>query len=305
MAVFAAVVEAGSFSTAAERLGMVKSAVSRHVSLLEEHLGVRLLARTTRRLALTDAGQEFYRRCARMIAEADAAVSAVSGDRDRPMGTLRISASQQLGQVQVAPAVVAFRAEHPQLEVELLLEDAYVDLVADHIDVAVRVGALADSSLVARKLADTEAVICASPDYLAARGEPKNHTQLAKHEWIVYTLARAPHRLVLTNPRGQRVTVRVRGPVRTNSGGATHSLVRAGAGLAVLPQFYVEDDLRSGQLRAVLPSYVMPTAAIYAVTLPSPVPEPRIRLFVDFLAGWFSRVCETKAPRKPRAARKR
>jgi DNA-binding transcriptional LysR family regulator len=283
---------------------MVKSAVSRHVSLLEEQLGVRLLARTTRRLALTDAGHEFHRRCARMLAEADAAVEAVSDQRDHPIGTLKISAPQQLGQLQVAPAIVAFRALYPQLEIDLFLEDAYVDLVADNIDVAVRVGALSDSSLVARKLADAELVICAAPAYLEAHGEPKNHSQLTKHEWIVYTLARAPHRLVLTTPRGQRVTVRMRGPLRTNSGNAAHALVRAGAGLAVMPRFYVEDDLRDGRLRELLAGHAKPSGAISAVYLPSPVPEARIRLFVDFIAEWFGRTCQERAPRKRRTVRK-
>jgi DNA-binding transcriptional LysR family regulator len=302
MAVFDAVVECGSFSAAAARLGMVKSAVSRHVSLLEEQLGVRLLARTTRRLALTDAGREFHRRCARMVAEAAAAVDAVSGHNQTPVGTLKISAPQQLGQQQVAPALVAFHQLHPQLEIDLQLDDSYVDLVADNIDVAVRVGTLPDSSLVARKLADTSAAICASPAYLAARGEPKDHTSLAGHAWIIYTLARAPHRVVLQKPKGGRTTVRLSGPIRTNSGNAAQALVRAGAGLAVMPRFYVEDDLRSGALRAILPRYTAQVGAIYAVYLPTPAVEPRIRLFVDFLAEWFARACDERAKPKRRGS---
>jgi DNA-binding transcriptional LysR family regulator len=287
MAIFVQVVEAESFTGAARLLGMTKSGVSRHVTLLEEHVGAPLLARTTRRLSLTEIGEAFYDRCVRMVAEADAAMAEVKGRTEKATGTLRVAGPQHLGQTRLAPALVDFRARHPELELELVLEDAYTDLVTEQIDVAVRVGKLAPSSLIARKLATVEVSICGSPDYLARRGTPTSPDQLADHDWVLYTLGRAPNRLSLRGPDGARHTVRIDGALRTNSGAATHELVRRGAGLAPLPLFYVDDDLAAGRLTTVSCGYTIDPIAIHAVFVPGRDLLPKVRLFVDFLVDLF------------------
>lgn len=283
LAIFAAVVDDHSFTGAARRLGMAKSAVSRQVSLLEEHLGAPLLARTTRRLSLTEAGEVMYARASRMVSEAEAGFAELRGHTGRPTGLLRVTAPRHLGQTELAPAVHAYRQRYPEVDVELLLDDAYVDLVSHNIDVAVRIGRLRDSSLIARKLGETRSVVVASPELVGGRAIT-HHRDLADFDWILYTLSRTPSRLSMIDPGGKRVVVRMAGPIRSNSGAATQRLVKLGAGIAVLPRFYIEDDLASGALVTLLDDYRIEPGQMHAVFMPGRELLPKVRLFVDFLA---------------------
>ncbi|MCW5731549.1 MAG: LysR family transcriptional regulator, partial [Alphaproteobacteria bacterium] len=186
MAVFARIVEAGSFTAAARRLGMSKSAVSKQVSRLEEALGTRLLNRTTRRLSLSQAGLAFHEHCARILAEAQAAEEAVQSLQAEPRGLLRVNAPMSFGILHLAPAIPDFLARYPGLRVDMDLADRYVDLVAEGFDLAIRIGRLEDSSLIARRIAPARRVVCGTPDYFARHGVPAEPADLARHNCLLY-----------------------------------------------------------------------------------------------------------------------
>lgn len=285
MAVFAAVVEAKSFSAAARRLGVSKSAVSKQVARLEQRLGARLLNRTTRRLALTEAGMAFYEHCARILAEAGEAELAVTRLHGRPRGTIRINAPMTFGLMHIAPAVSDFLAENPELRVDMVLDDRFVDLIDEGFDVAVRIGALADSSLVARRLAPVRTVVCGAPDYFRRRGEPALPADLADHNCLLYAYeSTAEWRF--EGPDGA-LAVRVRGDFRANNGDALRAVALAGHGITLIPTFIVGEDLASGRLRTVLDDYRVPERAVHAVYPHRRYLSPKIRAFVDFFAARF------------------
>lgn len=282
MAVFAHVVDTGSFSGAAKSLGISKSAVSKRVAELERGLGVTLLHRSTRQLSLTDVGRVYYDSCARVVAEAAQIEHRVSELQRKPLGTLRVNAPVQFGGESVTPAVVEFMREYPEVQVELTLQDELVNLIEDGIDVAIRVGRLSDSSLIARKLVSANAVICGAPSYLETHGTPRDHRELGEHEITVYTNIGVPNRVTLIRNQ-RRYSVTLRGRLQTNSGIAVRRAVVAGHGLAVLPRFYVEDDICDGRLVPVLADYRLPSSAVYAVYPAAQQVSPKVRLFVDFL----------------------
>ena len=203
MTVFARVVEERSFSGAARKLGMSKSAVSKHVTKLEDNLGIRLLNRTTRRLSLTDAGSTFYQHCARVVEEIETAEHALTDLRGTPRGTLRISAPLTFGQMYLPQLVTEFMEKYPGLHVDIHLADHMVDLVAEGIDMAIRITRLKDSSLIARKLADFTGHVVASPGYLEQYGEPKTPQELAEHRTISYTNVPSPNIWDFEGPEGQ------------------------------------------------------------------------------------------------------
>jgi DNA-binding transcriptional LysR family regulator len=287
MVTFAAVVEASSFSGAARKLGVTKAAVSKHVSSLEEELGVRLLHRTTRRLRLTEVGRAYYERCAQLVQVADEADRCVRGDDAAPRGRLRVSAPVGVGQSLVAPLVARFSAVQPRLEVELLLDDAMVDLIDADIDVAVRAGRLADSSLIARKLAPLELLVVSSPAYLRRHGEPTNPNELMQHAWLGYTPLGDPQRLRLRRAGGRAVTTKHEANVRTNDGAVLRAWLLEGIGITVLPRFFVRDAVAAGALSVVMPDYQIDAGAIYAVHPHGRRPPPKVRLFIDALVAAF------------------
>ena len=232
MAVFARVVEAQSFTSAAAQLGMSRSAVSKAIAGLEDRLGARLLNRTTRRLALTEVGQAFYERCARIVAEAEDAELEVSRLQAAPRGILRLSAPVSFGILHLAPALPDFMKRYPELRVEIDLADRMVDLIEEGYDLAVRIGALPDSSLIARRLADNHMVVCAAPAYWQRRGRPREPRDLTGHACITYAYQRSPNEWPFAGPGG-RFSVRVDGPLLSNNGDLALIMALAGLGVVV------------------------------------------------------------------------
>lgn len=281
MAIFSHVVETRSFTAAARRLGIARSAVSRQIALLEKSIGVRLLNRTTRSLSLTDAGETYYRSCARIVAEAEEATRQISQTSNEPRGTLKVAGPVAFGP-QLATLVAAFSQQYPALKIELLLDDRIVDMVDEGIDVSIRIGWLGDSSLIARKLGDSPRLLCASPDYIDRQGRPKAPAQLADHEWIIFTLLPTPHQWTFSR-NNRRETVHVKGRIKTNSASAVRSLILGGCGIAALSNFLVGDDIRAGRLEHLLPSYDCGSAGVYAVYQDRRYQQAKVRLFIDFL----------------------
>lgn len=283
MAVFASVVEANSFTGAARRLGLTRSAVSRQVALLEDNLGVRLLNRTTRVLSLTEPGQVYFDSCARIVAEAEEAQRNVRQLQSRPRGRLRVN-GPVIGHRLLVSVIAELGRRYPDISVDLTLDDQYVNLVEEGIDVAVRIGHPTDSSLVARKLATVRQVICGSPDYLKRHGIPAVPEELAQHQWIVYSLLSTPDRLVF-NSGESRQTVRVGGRLRSNGGPAIRDALLAGLGLTLIPEFYVAADLKADRLREVLQGFEVKRSALYAVYAHREHLPQKVRAFVDLLAS--------------------
>lgn len=283
MVIFSHVVEAKSFSTAARRLGIAKSAVSRHISLLEKSVGVRLLNRTTRSLSLTEIGEIYYQSCARIVAEAEDATRRITRLQDQLSGTLRVASPIILGNRFIAPLLVDFMRLHPSLNVELLLEDQVVDMVDSGIDVGIRVGWLKDSGLVARKIGESPRLLCASPDYIERRGKPEKPEQLSDHDSIIFSLLPTPYHWRFVKNRKEK-RVQIKGQVKTNNADAVRSFLLSGAGLAALSDFLVADDIKAGRLVQLLPDYDCGSAGIYAVFMDRRYQQAKVRLFIDFLS---------------------
>ena len=288
MSVFAAVVETGGFTAAGRTLGLSKSAVSKQVARLEQRLGSRLLQRTTRRLSLTEAGAVFYEGCQRVLAEAEAAESAVTHLAGAVRGVLRINAPMSFGITHLAPMVAAFMERFPELEVELALNDRTVDLVEEGYDVGVRIGKLADSSLVARRLAPIRRAVCASPDYLAKHGSPTRPEELQGHRCLIYSYLDSPRnwRFRPTDPdQGRARRVSVAGPLESNNGSVLAEAAAAGQGIICIPVFIVCDELSDGRLVEILPDWIEEhDLTLYAVYPERRHLAPKVRAFIDFLA---------------------
>ncbi|MFY0399097.1 MULTISPECIES: LysR family transcriptional regulator [Brevundimonas] len=285
---FTAVAEQASFSAAARRLGLSTSAVSREIARLEDRLQTRLLHRTTRRVELTDAGRDFLARCRRLIDERDEALAAVQPDDQAPRGLLRMTCSVSYGERFIAPAVNAFAKLNPELRIELDLDNRLRDLVGDGYDLAVRFGHLTDSRLMARRLASRRLILCASPDYLARRGAPRDLSEVASHDGLIGS---AEHWRF--TEAGREVSLRPTGRWRCNSGAAVLDAVLQGLGLCQLPDFYVAEALASGALVSLLDDQRPPDEGVWAVhPHPRHVP-PKVRAMIDWLHDRLS------APRSP------
>lgn len=288
IAIFVAVVEAGSFTAAATTLGLSQPAVSRRVSALEKRLGVRLLQRSSRRLGLTEAGSGFFQRARRGLTELAEAEQEVTRHQAEPRGLLRITAPVAFTVLHLAPLLGGFIGRYPGVRPELILDDGRVDLLAEGYDLAIRIFEPEDSELVAQRLAPCRRVICATPDYLDRRGAPAHPDDLVHHDCIVYTNGRSPGRWRFRDPSSRRgFTVPVEGPVRSNNGHVQKAAVLAGLGLVDLPSFYVADELRAGTLRAVLGPFTPLTHGIYAVYPERRGLAPKVKAFVSFLKGRF------------------
>jgi DNA-binding transcriptional LysR family regulator len=281
---FARVAETGSFSAAARALNLSKSLISRQVSALEAELGARLIARTTRSLTLTEAGRSYYDQVARILTQMEEADLSVSQLQATPRGKLRVSAPVSFSMLRLAPALPEFLALYPEIEIDIVLNDRHVDLLADGFDLAIRIGKLADSSLIARKLCEVKRYVCASPDYLARRGTPKVPADLKRHDCLCYSNADSLTEWRFTDQDGRPLTVEVKGRVRANNGDLLRAAALGGLGLLELPDFLVARDIEKGDLVPVLEAYVRQEGALYAVYPHARYLPPKIRVFVDFLA---------------------
>lgn len=282
LGVFVALVRAGSFTAAAEVLGMTKAMVSQHMARLEAELGVSLLSRSTRRMTLTEAGSNFHAACLRILAETEAAIAQVGHSQEKPSGTLRLTATGDYGPAVVAPALASFLRTHPQMQVDLVLTDHMSDLIAERFDMAIRMGWLRDSNLRSTRLGSFRQLMVASPAYLARRGEPRLITDLAAHDWVALTLLATPLRWTFSAPDGTRRTVRMRQVAQANNVTAAYALVRHGAGVSVLPDYLVTDDVRDGRLVVLMAHYSLPVCGIHAV-YPGRQPPAKVRAFIDHL----------------------
>ncbi len=288
MRTFAAVVEAGSFVKAAGALGLSKAAVSRIVSDLEARLGVRLLHRTTRRLALTEEGAVFHGRCRELLAEVEEAEAEVTSRAGEARGLVKVSAPVSFGIHHLAPLWGAFREAHPQVSLDITLADRVVDLVEEGFDLAIRIAKLEGATLVSRRLATTRMVLCASPGYVARHGTPRHPADLAGHAVIAYRYWSTGDEWHFTGPKGG-TAVLTRPFMHTNSGDTCRVMALAHHGVILQPDFMVGGDLATGALVELMPEYRSLELGIHAVYPTRRHLPPKVRLLVDFLVRHFAR----------------
>jgi DNA-binding transcriptional LysR family regulator len=290
MAVFAKVAETKSFSAAAERLGISKSAVSKHVTRLERSLNARLIHRTTRRLSLTEIGTAFYEHCSRMLAEAEAAESVVSQLRAAPRGILKLTTPAAYGHLQIAPAIPELLARYPEMAVQIAMNDSPVDLAEEGFDVAIRLTYDPPPNVVARKLTTVSWLTCAAPAYLERHGVPRTPQDLKGRNCLFYSFLESSIEWRFRSPQGE-TKVRVAGNFTANNSEAIREVALAGLGIALLPSFVVAADLRENRLNVVLDGYEVEGAVandVYALYLPTRYVSPKVRALVDFLVERFA-----------------
>lgn len=281
--IFARVVEAGSFSEAARRLDISRSAVSKAVAKLEKDLSTRLLNRSTRHLSLTEAGAAFAEYSVRILEEAEQAERVVNSLQAEPQGLLKVSASVAFGTLHVAPALADFLEQYPKIRIDLTITDHHVDLVEEGYDVLIRVTNEPDLNLAARKLAPARRILCATPKYFQQHGVPKTPEDLVVHNCLDYTLSGEQGYWRFIGPAGE-ISVPVSGTLRINDDDALSQAVLGGLGVALLPTFTVGRDLQRGKLQAVLSEYIPVDRYIYASYFPSRYLPAKIRVFIDFFA---------------------
>jgi DNA-binding transcriptional LysR family regulator len=284
MRVFCAVVENGSFAAAAGKLRLSRAMVTKHVMNLENHLSIRLLNRTTRRLSLTESGAGYYERCTQILNELEEAEAQARQASAEPRGTLRINAPYSFATAHVAPFLPEFLASHPDLKLDLTMNDRFVDLVEEGFDVAVRIAAtLPESSLVARKLAPCRMVVCGSPAYFQRHGQPRAPAELERHNCLGYSFCASQGAWAFTSADGRRHAVKANGTIRANSGDALRAAALGGIGVVMLPTFAVGQELDDGRLQAVLTDCELSESAIYAVYPSRRHLSAKVRALVDFL----------------------
>ena len=283
VAVFVRVVDAGSFTRAADALDISKAAVSKSIGRLEQRLGARLLNRTTRKLTLTEAGDAYYRRSAAALAELNDAEQQISELSHTPRGLLRITAPTYLGSATLAPLLREFLKRYPEVSLDLNLNDQYVDLVQERFDVAVRISTLTDSTLVSRRLAPCPIRIVASPAYLKRHGAPKAPADLRQHQCLMYSVSRTPNEWRLRAPNGRWVAVEIHGAIRCNNDFVLKQAALDGLGIAHFPSFFVEREIADGKLVPILKDCDGPAYFIQAVYASRHHLPSKVRVFVDFL----------------------
>jgi DNA-binding transcriptional LysR family regulator len=287
IAIFVKVVDAGSFTGAAEGLETSQPVVSKSVTRLEQRLGVRLLNRTTRRISLTEAGTELYRKAAAALTELDEAQLDIGRYQAEPRGTLRISAPTSFTLLHLRQRLARFLERHPHVTLDLVLEDRVVDIVEEGYDAAIRIGVLSSSTLIARRLAPCKQVFCASPAYIERHGQPEVVDDLLKHNCIVYTLGRDPRMWRVRAEDGTEVQLPVRGNAYVNSGLLETAFAIEGVGIAILPTFYVGDALRERKLVRVLDHVELPELGVYLVYADRRNLLPKLKALLDFLVESF------------------
>ena len=286
MAVYAHVVEGGSFSAAARRLGMSRSAVSKAVAKLEKALGARLLNRSTRHLSVTEVGAAFAEHCSRILDEATRAEQAVSSLHAQPRGVLKVAASVAFGTLHVAPALADFLGRYPEIDIDMTITDRPVDLAEEGYDVTVRVARELPPNFVARRLAPVRRKLCGTPEYFEKHGVPRIPQDLSHHNCLDYTHSGEQGLWRFTGPQGD-IAVPVAGRLRINDDEALSQAVLGGLGLALLPTFIIGKDLQEGRLRAALSEYIPVERHVFAIYLPTRHLPAKVRAFIDFLLERF------------------
>ena len=284
MKTYVAVVDSGSFASAATRLDVSRAMVSKQVQKLEEHLGTRLLNRTTRRLSLTETGRAFYERSVQILGDVNEAEQIAGQMTTLPRGVLRVTIPLSYGQHRLGSIIGAYTQAYPQVQLDIALSDRKVDLVEEGFDVAIRIGALPQSDLIARKLGIAHSIVCASPAYLAAHGTPQVPGELGRHACLSYSLSGggADWRLESAD---EQVIVPVTGPMKADNGDIIRLAAVAGAGIALQPHFIVGEDIAAGRLVQVLPAWQSAEMGIYAVYPSRKHLSAKVRTFVDFLVA--------------------
>ena len=287
MEAFATVVDQGGFTDAARKMGISKSAVSKHVSSLETRLGARLLNRTTRRVSPTEIGLAYYDRARRVLNDAGEADALVSSMQSAPSGLLRISVATDFGVNHMSPILGEFLADYPEITVNMVLNNRYVELISEGFDLAIRIGEMEDSSLRARKLTETTKRLIAAPSYFEQFGRPEKIDDLNEHKLLHYSNNSAGNVWKLTAPSGEKRQVRTQGWLTVNDGQSLLNACVSGLGIAYLPSFLYADALDTGLVVDAMPELPMESQGIYAVYPPGRYTQPKVRTFIDFLVDAF------------------
>ncbi len=288
MEAFATVVDQGGFTDAAKKMGISKSAVSKHVSSLEARLGARLLNRTTRRVSPTEIGLAYYDRARRVLNDAGEADALVTSMQSAPSGLLRISVATDFGVNHLSPVLGEFLQEFPEITVNMVLNNRYVELISEGFDLAIRIGELEDSTLRARKLCETNRRMIASPEYFEKYGRPGKIDELNEHKLLHYSNNSSGNVWKLTAPSGEKRQVRTAGWLTVNDGQSLLNAAIAGLGIAYLPSFLYADAMDSGQVQEAIPELPIETQGIFAVYPPGRFTQPKVRAFIDFLVHAFA-----------------
>jgi len=287
MNAFVRVVEAGGISAAADRMGVAKSVVSRRLKELEEHLGVELFHRTTRQMNLTDSGRAFYQQSVRILADTLEAEHATSQFHGALKGSLKVALPLSFGLMHLGPAINAFLQAHPDIEFDLDFNDRQVDILAEGFDLAIRIASLPDSSLIARRLAPIQAVLCASPAYLERMSRPQSPEELIHHRCLVYNLISNFENWNLYDANGQSIKTKIKPYLKASNGEFLRESAIDGLGIVLLPAFIAYKEIESGALIPLLTEYRCPQLAAYALYPQTRHLSQRVRAFVDFLVKRF------------------
>lgn len=289
LAIFAKVVELRSFAAASAELAVSKATVSKAISRLEDRLGARLFNRTSRRLALTDAGQRLSERAARLLADGEAAENEALSQSVAPRGLVRLAVPMTFGVKAVAPILPEFLEQYPDVSVDLHLSDAMVDLIGEGFDAGLRIARLPDSSLIARRLCAMPRYTVAAPSYLKRHGRPTHPMHLAQHRFLTYTYLSTPNIWHYTNAAGEQASVRPAGQLRVNNGEALIPALVAGLGIADLPDFIVGEAIASGQVEIILKGWKQAEGAVHLVMPPGGPRPARVEVLSEFLATHFAK----------------
>lgn len=285
---FTAVVDAGSFVKAADLLNTSKAAVSRHLVDLETRLGVRLLHRTTRKLSLTEEGELFYGRCKEILETLEGAENEITSHTDDVSGHIRINAPYSFGIRKLAPLWGIFHQKYPKVTLDVTLSDRLVDVVDEGYDIAIRIAALSNSTMVSKKLTDTRIILCASPKYLKEHGTPKKPADLNNHKVINYSYWAGKEEWSFDGPKGKE-SVHIKPFMQTNNGDTCLVAALANQGIVLQPSFIVGDAIRAGDLVEIMPQYKSIELGIYAIFPTRQHVAPKVRVLIDFLVGYFSK----------------
>ncbi|MEM6390821.1 MAG: LysR family transcriptional regulator [Pseudomonadota bacterium] len=287
MEAFATVVDQGGFTDAAKKMGISKSAVSKHVSSLESRLGARLLNRTTRRVSPTEIGLAYYDRARRVLNDAGEADALVTAMQSAPSGMLRVSVATDFGVNHLSPVLGEFLHSYPDITVNMVLNNRYVELISEGFDLAIRVGELEDSSLRARKLCETNKRMIAAPAYFDQYGQPRKIDDLNEHKLLHYSNQASGNVWKVAAPSGEKRQVRTAGSLTVNDGQSLLNAAIGGLGIAYLPSFLYAEPMRQGQLVDAIPELPMEVQGIYAIYPPGRYTQPKVRAFIDFLVDQF------------------